>query len=418
MPYVRRTTRRRAAPRRTTRRVARPRTRKHKTRGLASSRTKRVAAPVSYGTQKHGGGMATMSMHQINDTCTRVVGRSYIGPVTNNKNATVWNSDEIGLVFDVNPTLLGDRLAAMASTYDKYCYQSLKFTYVPQCPTSQPGSVVLAFERDPQAILANPSNDAKYMQEIMSYEHAVMTPCWESVSVTYKRDPHEYKTWFMSGDQAAITTRETSQGLVIAYCTNLGANVLVKAGFIVMDYVLDLVSPNIMPSLASPVTPTQFARSTNTCLGITSLSTATTSEPVFQISGQTFASGDIIECVYAGATACTGFTYYLGSGTGTGVAGPSTPVKINPGDKLYIAVGVSNDSRMLCIVSTNLSTALGAWSGPNGTAVGGVPASFPSGALFANSTASSFNPFTNGGTANSQWLYWRKISNTAQIDTA
>ena len=361
--------------------------------------------------------MATMSMHQINDTCTRVVGRSYLGSVNNNDSATVANSNEIGLVFDINPTLLGDRLATLASTYDKYCYQTVKFTYIPQCPSTQPGSVVLAFERDPQAVLANPSNSAKYMQEIMSYEHAVMTPTWVETQVSYKRDPHEYKTWFMSGDQASITTRETSQGLLLAYLTNVGT-AKVNTGFIVMDYVLDLVSPNILPSLASPIVPTQFSRSTNACLNITTGSGLTATVPEFFVGGSTFSQGDVLEAVYAGSVPCTGFAFK--SGTGTGVATTTTVARINPGDKIYIAIGAPDNTTqsLSCIVCTNLSSALGSWSGPAGASAGGVAGNYPSGALLPNSGASGYNPFTNGGAASSQWLYWRKISNTAQNDTA
>lgn len=417
MPYLQRV----KAPKRQgyvlSNRQTRPRTRKHKTNKLASARTRRNAAPVAMGTTKRGGGMATLSMHQLNDTCTRVVGRSYVGPVNNNDISAVPNSNEIGLVFDINPTLLGDRLAALASTFDKYCYQSVTFTYIPQCPSTQPGSVVLAFERDPQAILANPSNSGKYMQEIMSYEHAVMTPTWVETSVTYKRDPHEFKTWYMSGDQAALTTRETSQGLLLAYLSNVGTSTINRSfGFVVMDYVLDLVSPNIMPSLASPIVPTQFQRSNNNCLAIQTYAGATGAAPVFQISGQQFNQGDIIEAVYCGATNCTGLVYYTGTGTGTNVS--ASTAKISPGDKIYIAIGDSVGNNTTCIITTNLSSALGSWTGALGNATNGAAASYPSGALWPSSSAALFSPLTNGLTATSQWLYWRKISNTSQVDTA
>ena len=416
MPYIKKAARR--GRRVAMRPMPRARTRKHKRQGLASSRTRRVTIAAANGTQKRGGGMATMSMNQLNDTTTRVVGRTYIGSVNNNDSATVNNANEIGLVFDINPTLLGDRLATLASTYDKYCYQSVTFTYVPQCSNSQVGSVVIAFERDPQAILANPSNSGKYMQEIMSYEHAVLTPCWKNVSVSYKRDPHEMKTWFMSGDQAAITTRETSQGLLLAYLTNVGT-AGVSTGFIVMDYVLDLVSPNIMPSLASPVVPTQFARSTNACLGIVTSPTATVAEPVYYVTGQTFTQGDILEAVYCGKQACTGFGFF--KSTGTGSAATLQTAVINPGDKLYIACGLDINGTAQCIVTTNLASALGSWVGVIGGALGGTNGSFPSGALFPTSATANFNPFTKVGTSGlstSQWLYWRKISNTAGEDTA
>ena len=229
--------------------------------GLKRASTRTTKAPVATGYSRRGGMKTQYSMQQVTDTCVRLTGRSYIGAVNNGQS----NASSIGLLFDINPTLLGDRVAVMASTYDKYCYQSMKFTYVPQCPTSQPGSVMLVFERDPEAQCANPTGTS-YMQEVMSYEHAVLTPAWVSTSVSYKRDPHEVKTWFMSGDNGVTTPRETSQGTFIAYTSNAailsgGANG--NLGFVVMDYVLDLVSPNVLPNKQAIIAPTQYRQAAN-----------------------------------------------------------------------------------------------------------------------------------------------------------
>lgn len=214
--------------------------------GLKRAATRTTKAPVATGYSRKGGMKTQYTMQQVSDTCVRITGRSYIGAVSNA--TTTGNS--IGLLFDINPSLLGDRVAVLASTYDKYCYQNMKFTYVPQCPTSQPGSVMLVFERDPEAPAAD-TQGTNFMQEVMSYEHAVLTPAWVSTNVTYKRDPHEVKTWYMGGDQAALTARETSQGTFIAYTSNCNVNssgANGNLGFVVMDFTLDLVSPNILPN--------------------------------------------------------------------------------------------------------------------------------------------------------------------------
>lgn len=221
---------------------------------------------MATGYSRKGGLKTQYTMRQISDTCVRITGRSYLGAVNN----TSTGGNAIGLLFDVNPSLLGDRVAVVASTYDKYCYQSMKFSYVPQCPTSQPGSVMLVFERDPEAPAADSQATASYMQEVMSYEHAVLTPAWVATSVTYKRDPHEVKTWFMGGDQANLSARETSQGTFIAYTSNAtvqsspGANG--KLGFVVMDYVLDLVSPNILPNKIKQFGGQQYQQVSNFAL--------------------------------------------------------------------------------------------------------------------------------------------------------
>ena len=335
----------RAGPRstRTTRYSA-----KRRRGGLKRSATRTTKAPVSTGYSRQGGLKTQYTMRQVSDTCVRITGRSYLGTVNN---ASVSSGNAIGLLYDVNPSLLGDRVAVMASTYDKYCYQTMKFTYVPQCPTSQPGSVMLVFERDAEAPCANTTSNS-YMQEVMSYEHAVLTPAWVSTSVTYKRDPHEVKTWFMGGDQATLSARETSQGTFIAYTSNAppqGQTETVtnvpaptstsyaypatqtitgslggaagKLGFVVMDFVLDLVSPNILPNKVTTLGNQQYFQAPN--FGLENVSTSAMAVdqyqqefwPIYSPSGSIAqipgistvvaggcASGTILEIVLDGTT--------------------------------------------------------------------------------------------------------------------
>lgn len=277
--------------------------------GLKRAAVKKTKAPVSTGYSRKGGLKTQYQMRQISDTCVRITGRSYLGAVSN----TGAGSNAIGLLFDINPVLLGDRVAVVASTYDKYCYQNMKFTYVPQCPTSQPGSVMCVFERDPESILAN-TQSSSYMQEVMSYEHAVLTPAWVSTSVTYKRDPHEVKTWFTGGDNATLSPRETSQGLFIAYVSNASsANQAAagKLGFVVMDYILDLVSPNILPNKVNVTTPSQYAQLTDFGLqnGGTQCSVGTYQQQFLTTvgygSGNAAGSGQIVEVVLDGGAGST-----------------------------------------------------------------------------------------------------------------
>jgi len=402
-----------------------------------AKRTKRVGgssrksfAPVAIGTSNRATAMSNHKMVQVSDTCTRIYGRSYLGNVDNNivaGNQVVAlgppevvagaNGNEYGLVFDINPTLLGDRVAVMAGTYDKYVYQSMKFTYTPQCSSTQVGSVVLAFERDPQGILANTAS-TKYMQEIMSYEHAVLTPAWQPTSVTYKRDPQEMKTWFMSGDQATVSTRETSQGVLLAYVSQTGV-APANLGFITIDYVLDFIAPNIMPSKAVPVQPEQFRKSSYECFG-TFIQAADNNSCWFTFAGSNsdqakFNSGDIIEAVYAGPEPCAGFKSIID--------GSFTTANINPGDKLYLAIGNQLDGNKKGLVFTNLAHALGAPS-RYGTNVVGALEVLPTGALLPTNNGTNVNPFTGqqvssaAGLQKKRYLYFRKIVEGGQIDTS
>jgi len=376
--------------------------------------------------------MNNHKMVQVSDTCTRVYGRSYLGNVDNNViagNATVaagpplvvagGNNNEFGLVFDINPTLLGDRVAVMAGTYDKYVYQSMKFTYTPQCASTQVGSVVLAFERDPQGILANPASSS-YMQEIMSYEHAVLTPAWRPTSVTYKRDPQEMKTWFMSGDQATVSTRETSQGVLLAYVSQAGA-APANMGFITIDYVLDFIAPNIMPSKAVPVQPEQFRKSTYDAFGSFLGSDDSTScwftfSNTITSEAGAFNAGDIIEAVYGGPTPCTGFRTIVDGGYKT--------ANINPGDKLYLAIGSQGTTSTVKkgIWFANLAHALGSPS-RYGTNVPSALDVLPTGALLPVASTANINPITQesvlavASIQKKRYLYYRKIVEGGQQDT-
>ena len=216
-------------------------------------------APVQAGTSvshgKRGPAGVGYRMQQISDTVTRIVGRAYVGNVTSAGKVLSGSGQQncLGLAFDINPVLLNDRVAVIATTFEKYVYQGVKFTYVPQCPTSIGGSVGLVFDRDPLQISAD-TQSTQFLAQVMSYEHAVLTPAYVPACTSYSRDPKELKTWFIGGTDATITTRETSQGNLLVYISNAyGAQTGTNAfnggyGYVIMDYVLDLVAPTLMPA--------------------------------------------------------------------------------------------------------------------------------------------------------------------------
>jgi len=201
-----------------------------------------TAAPVQMGVSVSGGLQASFTQKQMSGGGLRITGRSFITSVDSiNK-----YGNGLLAVHDCNPVLLNDRVATIATTYEKYVYQSITYRFVPQCATTTPGSIMLTFERDPANPAANGGDATTFMQNVMSYEHTAISPPWVGTSVTYKRDTNEKKTFWISGQGSNFDARDTSQGLFLCY----GANVPVATGlgFIVMDYVLDLCQPSIMPA--------------------------------------------------------------------------------------------------------------------------------------------------------------------------
>ena len=207
-----------------------------------------VSAPVQMGVRVDGGLQSSFTQKQMSGGGLRITGRSFITSI----DTAGKFSNGLLAVADCNPILLNDRVAAIATTYEKYVYQSITYRYVPQCATSTAGSVMLTFERDPANPTANGGDNTTFMQNCMSYEHTSITPPWVGSSVTYKRDANEKKLFYISGQGSNFNPRDTSQGQFLCY----GANVPVVAagaaggglGFIVMDYVLDLCEPSIMPA--------------------------------------------------------------------------------------------------------------------------------------------------------------------------
>ena len=343
MPYRRRAPTRRAP-------VRSRRSRLTRRKPAAKVRTRKHKAPVATGYSPNSGGVRSqMKMTQVSDTCLRITGRSYLGAVSNSDRGV----NSIGLLADICPLLLGDRVAVLASTYDKYCYQSVTFTYIPQCATSQTGSVMLAFERDAEAPLADTQNTS-FMQEVMSYEHAKLTPAWVSTSVTYKRDPHEKKTWFLGGDQAALSTRDSSQGTFMAYTSNAAVGNL---GFVVMDYVLDLVAPNIMPNKTTPQLPSQWAR---VIPGAAAGGIASNPGSTIYTATANCSSGKITEIVVD--TSVTNVYQQSNVGSTTPVA-----IQLNAGSRLYTVSfeGTANLNSPVSglLVFDNLAAAIAASAG-------------------------------------------------------
>ena len=327
------------------------------------------AAPVAMGTSmahgRRGPGGVGYSMTQVSDTCTRITGRAYVGEITT-AGKVVTNGSGLGLIFDVNPALLNDRVAVIASTFEKYVYHGMKFTYVPQCPTATSGSVGLCFDRDPLQYTAN-TQGTQFLSEVMSYEHAVLTPAYVEASTAFGRDPKELKTWFLSSTDATLTTRETSQGNLVVYFSNCPATT--GLGYIVMDYVLDLVAPNLLPSKQGVTNiysgPSQWrdlsgsktgalANTTFTALNAVQLplgAGATTGTPIFSptagwysvvdagVSGGVMRPGVVGEIQFGGC---------VGNDTSLAVArfvtADSTAVTVKAGQKLYFAQHVYNDA--------------------------------------------------------------------------
>jgi len=81
----------------------------------------------------------------------RCVGTELVGTITGD-NGTITVSH-----YGLNPGLSGTfpRLSQEASVWEQYAFRKLAFSYVPACPTSTPGSIILSPEYDANDFLAD-----------------------------------------------------------------------------------------------------------------------------------------------------------------------------------------------------------------------------------------------------------------------
>lgn len=391
-----------------------------------AARAAGVSAPVQMGVKVAGGLQSSFTQRQMSGGGLRITGRSFITSVDSKGKY----SNGLLAIVDCNPILLNDRVAAIATTYEKYVYQAVTYRYVPQCATSTPGSVMLTFERDPANPAANGGDPSSYMQNCMSYEHTSITPPWVGSSVTYKRDANEKKLFYISGQGSNYDPRTTSQGQFLCY----GANVPGETGlgFIVMDYVLDLCEPSIMPArtgagiagngTASTNLPSQYQfQNTNAVTKYTGIGSSSVMNRWTGAIPLVGADADcVLEIIVEGTGIPDGGNANFAFSEFNAKATPPVPRTIGRGSHLYLVLrrwrngiaGVAPSGLQsnfdACIVCRNLADAIAALSAPADTNSVTGDFMFPN-ALYALKTIGDSVDLDIGG-------FWRQLTLKASDD--
>jgi len=109
-------------------------------------------------------------------------GCDYLGPVfAANQSTEVAGTPLVN--FDFGPIELGrSRLGLFAMLYERWRARKLKFHFIPSVPTSQKGSLMLAFDRDVSDPTPPASPDG--LRQYMAMEGAGTAPVWAPQSIT------------------------------------------------------------------------------------------------------------------------------------------------------------------------------------------------------------------------------------------
>lgn len=137
----------------------------------------------------------------------------------------------------LSPDYLNGRLQALALTYDRYRFRSVRYEYEPLCATTQAGGLALAFCQDSDFV----SSDVETTDNLGYSTLQEFTPSSTfafrdrgSLSYTYNGD----QVWYCLADTSLGTDRLTNQGLLLGYPSTGG--LAASMGNLRIHYVIEL----------------------------------------------------------------------------------------------------------------------------------------------------------------------------------
>jgi len=220
------------------------------TMGMNNSTVPRmVSAPSSLGFSSSGSYLDLHSGKALKDVefdntsgAIRLVGSSLMvqgvfGNVTNAKiffNGSVYT--DFVYLSPVNLFGSSDRLINFTNVYQRYAFRRLKFTYVPSCPTTTPGSVFFGISRD-----ADDVGTAMTLNTISDFNPSVSTPVWSPCSLEYD-NLNGKKLWDTSTINVAEPAND-AQGALRGVGSGTAASNALTFGYIRVDYIIDLYGP-------------------------------------------------------------------------------------------------------------------------------------------------------------------------------
>lgn len=207
------------------------------------------SVPAAYGRMRHNS--VVVRPHPKFKDAIIVEGQEYLGAL---KVPTAGSllANQAGAVLQggeiyISPGEFGNtRMAAYATLYEKFRFTELEFEYVPAVPTTTPGSMIVAYDRDIEDLTPPPTTDGIRM--FCSFEGAQFGPVWK---------PFVSKCRLQAPDTGYYTSPGTDdrlcyQGQVyVAQMEPTGLAPSAAIGDLLVKYVLELFVPQLDPVAGS-----------------------------------------------------------------------------------------------------------------------------------------------------------------------
>lgn len=197
------------------------------------------AAPAAYGSEMRSDFNFFRPAGKFRDALG-VRGTEWIGPVTVPANAV---AGQVLRNDYVQPAEFGDsRLALFGQMYEKFRFRRLRYRFIPAVGSTQPGSLLLAYDRDISD--PTPPPGAQAIRQFMSWADSVQGNAWMNHTLTAQLecpDAGYYTDESVGGDE-----RLCYQGqFYVAVVNPFGNAADLVIGNMVLEYDLELFVPQL-----------------------------------------------------------------------------------------------------------------------------------------------------------------------------
>lgn len=144
----------------------------------------------------------------------------------------------------VNAGVVGPWLGTLAGAFEKFLFHTMKFEYVPTCPTTTDGSITMAYNSNP----AKPETSVEE-SDYSTKSNSVQTTPWKGATLNVPLSKMQettkvklVRTGPLSGNDDANLT---DNGIVDILHNYSGTNAGLPIGKLYIDYDVDLINPKI-----------------------------------------------------------------------------------------------------------------------------------------------------------------------------
>jgi len=124
----------------------------------------------------------------------------------------------------------GSDLAALGQSYQFYRFKSIRFRYIPSCPTSTVGNFTFAYTSDIRPGISNSSGTRPWLPttaQLGKLAYSVQTVPWQSCSLSVNSVPRTRSAFYCSTDTSVTVQADAGSGYVGGYLSQPALNAAV-----------------------------------------------------------------------------------------------------------------------------------------------------------------------------------------------